>query len=59
MNAPSRIEFDDSATKFEQRHIGLSSRDVETMLHTVGVASMDELIEQTVPASIRRAAVGT
>ena len=56
MNAPSRIEFDDSATKFEQRHIGLSSCDVETMLHTVGVASMDELIDQTVPASIRRAA---
>jgi len=55
MNAPSRIEFDDSATKFEQRHIGLSSRDVETMLHTVGVASMEELIEQTVPASIRLA----
>ncbi len=45
-----------SATTFEQRHIGLSSRDVETMLHTVGVASMDELIDQTVPASIRRAA---
>jgi glycine dehydrogenase len=56
MNAPSRIEFDDSATTFDQRHIGLSSRDVETMLHTVGVASMDELIDQTVPASIRRAA---
>src|SRR5262249_43446832 len=41
---------------FEQRHIGLASDDIEAMLHAVGVESMEALIDQTVPASIRRAA---
>src|SRR6478736_6978814 len=45
------------AEKFESRHIGplLSTTDKETseMLKAVGVASLDELIDQTVPKNIR------
>ncbi|MFT3785775.1 MAG: aminomethyl-transferring glycine dehydrogenase [Tepidisphaeraceae bacterium] len=38
---------------FIHRHIGPSDVDVEVMLKTVGVESLDALIEQTVPKSIR------
>ena len=38
---------------FIRRHIGPSDADVTTMLKTVGVASIDELIDNTVPAAIR------
>jgi len=39
---------------FESRHIGPNLNEVAHMLETIGVDSIDELIEQTVPASIRR-----
>ncbi|MBI9063430.1 MAG: aminomethyl-transferring glycine dehydrogenase [Marinilabiliaceae bacterium] len=39
--------------KFVQRHIGPRDHEIGTMLEKVGVSSIDELIEQTVPASIR------
>ncbi len=39
---------------FAERHIGPSSADVETMLGTLGLGSLDELIAQAVPASILR-----
>ncbi len=39
--------------KFGWRHIGPGSHEIESMLKTIGVDSMDELIDQTVPASIR------
>ena len=35
------------------RHIGPRPEDIENMLKVVGVSSLDELIEQTVPESIR------
>ncbi|MBL7783242.1 MAG: aminomethyl-transferring glycine dehydrogenase [Saprospiraceae bacterium] len=38
---------------FERRHIGPQSADTTGMLQTLKVSSLDELIEQTVPASIR------
>ena len=38
---------------FASRHIGPSDADVTHMLSALGVASLDELIEQAVPASIR------
>ncbi|HEU4320110.1 MAG TPA: aminomethyl-transferring glycine dehydrogenase [Acidimicrobiia bacterium] len=38
--------------RFSDRHIGPSSADIDKMLATVGVASLDDLIEETVPASI-------
>ncbi|MGH1366306.1 MAG: aminomethyl-transferring glycine dehydrogenase [Calditrichia bacterium] len=38
---------------FESRHLNTSSNDVSAMLQKVGVASLDELIDKTVPQSIR------
>lgn len=37
-----------------RRHIGPSPAEMEEMLAAVGVASLDELIDQTIPASIRQ-----
>ncbi|MEZ5173590.1 MAG: aminomethyl-transferring glycine dehydrogenase [Bacteroidia bacterium] len=39
---------------FESRHIGPRSTEIEYMLNTVGVRSIDELIDQTIPQGIRR-----
>ncbi|MEX2189133.1 MAG: aminomethyl-transferring glycine dehydrogenase [Bacteroidota bacterium] len=39
---------------FPSRHIGPQSDELRSMLDTLGVASLDELIDQVVPASIRR-----
>ncbi|SDE42665.1 aminomethyl-transferring glycine dehydrogenase [Pedobacter soli] len=38
---------------FQNRHIAPNEADTAEMLHTVGVNSIDELIEQTVPTAIR------
>jgi glycine dehydrogenase len=38
---------------FKDRHIAPNDADTKAMLETVGVNSIDELIEQTVPATIR------
>ncbi|NNE79780.1 MAG: aminomethyl-transferring glycine dehydrogenase [Silicimonas sp.] len=38
-----------------RRHIGPSPAEMDAMLETLGVGSLDELIDQTVPASIRQA----
>jgi glycine dehydrogenase len=40
-------------TAFADRHIGPSDADIEHMLATLGVASLDELIDQAVPSTIR------
>ena len=40
--------------KFEDRHNGPDSAQVEEMLNVLGVGSLEELIDQTVPAQIRR-----
>src|SRR5213595_1102739 len=39
--------------RFVDRHLGPDARDVEEMLATLGVRNLDELIDRTVPASIR------
>ncbi|MFL5730169.1 MAG: aminomethyl-transferring glycine dehydrogenase [Cytophagaceae bacterium] len=39
--------------KFETRHIGPDEKQLQEMLKTIGTSSLDELIGQTVPASIR------
>jgi len=39
---------------FESRHIGPRSSEVDYMLTTIGVKSIQELIEQTIPAGIMR-----
>ena len=41
------------ATTFADRHLGPRPEDVETMLAALGVATLDELIEQAVPKTIR------
>ncbi len=47
---------DSPATTFERRHIGPSPRDIDAMLATVGAASLEELIAETVPGPIRQQA---
>ncbi|MEN9612033.1 MAG: hypothetical protein RLZZ628_2847 [Bacteroidota bacterium] len=39
--------------QFQKRHIGIQERDCAEMLQTIGVKSLDELIDQTVPSAIR------
>src|SRR5574343_877036 len=41
------------STPFEQRHNGPSNDDVRQMLEVIGVGSLDELIDKTVPTNIR------
>ena len=41
---------------FARRHIGPSDADVAAMLGTLGLASLEDLVRETVPASIRRTA---
>ncbi len=43
-----------SGVPFARRHIGPSAAEVAEMLHTIGVETLDALIDQTVPAEIRR-----
>ena len=38
---------------FADRHIGLSKSEQKEMLAEVGVSSIDELVEKTVPSQIR------
>ncbi len=40
-------------TNFAKRHIGISSSELVDMLKTIGVSSLDQLIDETVPAGIR------
>jgi glycine dehydrogenase len=40
-------------SRFSSRHIGPRPRDVERMLGSMGLSSLDELIDQTLPESIR------
>ncbi len=44
--------FEQQSTEFVPRHIGTIGQEKE-MLETIGVHSLDELIDKTVPASIR------
>ena len=37
---------------FERRHIGVNEKDVEHMLKSIGVKSINELISETIPNSI-------
>lgn len=48
MNLKNRTDF------FEHRHLGPSDLEVNEMLSQIGVSSLDELIDQTLPSSIRR-----
>lgn len=46
----------DTAANFARRHIGPSAHDVTAMLEAVGAKSVDALMAETLPASIRQAA---
>ena len=41
---------------FENRHIGANQDDIKKMLNTIGLSSVDELINQTIPNSILKIA---
>lgn len=45
--------FQNQSTEFHQRHIGPNETEVKEMLNTIGVESLDELINKTVPEGIR------
>ena len=45
--------FEQQANEFASRHIGPDERETSGMLKTIGVGSLDALIDRTIPASIR------
>jgi len=45
--------FEQQANEFTNRHIGPNEEETVAMLKTIGVQSLDELINKTVPASIQ------
>ena len=47
---PHAIEMRDD---FASRHIGPTPQDVDAMLETIGVSTLDDLLDRTIPASIR------
>ena len=51
---PTLTDLEDHAA-FAGRHVGPGDVDLGDMLDTVGAGSLDELVDQTVPASIRLA----
>ncbi|MEO6842235.1 MAG: aminomethyl-transferring glycine dehydrogenase [Bradyrhizobium sp.] len=55
MNAPFK-PANDVAANFARRHIGPSSRDIASMLESVGANSLEALMAETLPSSIRQRA---
>src|SRR5712692_757957 len=51
-----RKPANEAATTFVRRHIGPSPRDVSAMLETVGAKSLNALMAETLPSSIRQKA---
>src|ERR1700722_17722841 len=51
-----RKPANDAAVNFARRHIGPSSRDIAAMLESVGAKSLEALMAETLPASIRQMA---
>ena len=45
--------FELQQSEFIQRHIGPSTSEINQMLQTIGMSSMEELISSTIPSSIR------
>jgi glycine dehydrogenase len=45
--------FEQQQSEFTRRHIGPDEEEAAEMLQTIGVGSLDELIEKTVPPGIR------
>lgn len=55
MNAPFK-STNEAAVSFARRHIGPSPRNISAMLETVGAGSLDALMAETLPSSIRQRA---
>ncbi len=58
-SSPSAADLDISSpsmadSEFEGRHIGPRAAEVEQMLASLGLASLEDLIEKTIPAAIRQ-----
>ena len=55
MEAPVPTPLADliESDEFVRRHIGPETADIDHMLHTVGAASIDALLAETMPDSIR------
>jgi glycine dehydrogenase len=49
-----RKPANDAAVSFARRHIGPSPRDIAAMLETAGAKSLDALMAETLPSSIRQ-----
>lgn len=45
--------FLSQSTEFQRRHIGPNEAETKAMLETIGVSSVDELIDKTIPSIIR------
>ncbi|MHA4807695.1 aminomethyl-transferring glycine dehydrogenase [Flavitalea flava] len=45
--------FEQQANEFAERHIGPNDQETSQMLKTIGVRSLEELIDKTIPGSIR------
>ena len=45
--------FEAQSKEFQQRHIGPNEKETKEMLNTIGVESLDDLIDRTVPSGIR------
>ena len=52
-NSTYRNSLNKSANTFAERHIGANEQQIQSMLQVLGVSSLDELIDKTVPAAIR------
>src|SRR6478672_9713667 len=50
---PHMSLFETAATEFQRRHIGPNEKETQQMLKTIGVSSLDELMNRTVPQAIR------
>ena len=47
------LQLNTNGAEFIKRHIGPSAQDTEKMLAAIGIKSVDELIEKTIPSIIR------
>jgi glycine dehydrogenase len=55
MTAPTPLHKTQLAETFADRHIGPSPSDIQAMLDVIGANSLDDLVKQTLPESIRQA----
>ena len=54
MSAPAFLRQPHLASEFQHRHVGPSPHETAEMLSAIGADSLEQLMAQTVPASIRQ-----